>query len=40
MLGLFVVASATAVVTFALLWQRLTRRDAALAVRRLALPAG
>ena len=36
MLTLFVVAAATAVLTYSLLWRRLERRDTAQAVRRLA----
>jgi tight adherence protein B len=36
MLTLFLVAAATGVLTYTLLWQRLERRDTALAVRRLA----
>jgi hypothetical protein len=39
MVTLFLVAAATAVATYALLWRRLEHRDAALAVRRLAAPA-
>jgi tight adherence protein B len=39
MLTLFVVAAATGILTYRLLWQRLERRDTALAVRRLAAPA-
>jgi tight adherence protein B len=39
MLPLFLIASATALVSFKLMWGRLERRDAALAVRRLAAPA-
>ena len=36
MLALFLVAAATGVLTYSLLWRRLERRDTALAVRRLA----
>jgi tight adherence protein B len=39
MLTLFVVAAATAMGTYTLLWRRLEQRDKALALRRLALPA-
>jgi tight adherence protein B len=38
MLTLFLVASVTGILTYRLLWQRLERRDTALAVRRLAAP--
>ena len=39
MLTLFLLAAVTGVVTYRLLWQRLERRDTALAVRRLSAPA-
>jgi tight adherence protein B len=39
MLTLFLLAAVTGVLTYRLLWQRLERRDTALAVRRLAAPA-
>jgi tight adherence protein B len=38
-MGTFILALATATLTYSLLWRRLERRDAALAVRRLARPA-